>query len=149
MVSLTRSRWLGTFLGAALLLLSMTTAVLAGSGSLNPWLNIPRGWESSNFWDNNLSSTDTTVTFGHTCDDADSGTSNSQEWAKLGLWRFAGIFPWEDRGQIQHTCGSASGVTWNWGVQASPAEWFKWKVQDYSGSNNHLDVASPGVTWVY
>ncbi len=147
MTSWIRSKWLGALLGTALLLLIMTTAVLAGSGSLSPWLNIPRGWESSTFWDGNLTATDTTVSFAHSCDDEYPGTSDSQEWAKLGLWRYAGFFPWEDRGQIQHTCGNASFVTWNWGVQSSPDEWFKWSVQAFSGSNNHLDVDSPGVNW--
>ncbi|MEP7360766.1 MAG: hypothetical protein ABI744_04220 [Chloroflexota bacterium] len=150
MITRLRSKGFGALFGAVLLLFTLATVVSAGSASINPWNNINRGWESGTFYDDNLSGADTKVTFLAACDDGDSGTSNSQEYARLQLWRFAGFFPWEDRGLIQHTCGNASNVVWNWGAQASPAEHFKWAVPGFSGSGgptNKLSVPSPGVTY--
>jgi hypothetical protein len=147
MLSWFRSRWLGAVLGAAILSLSTTAVVFAGSGSLNPWLNNHAGWESSVWYDNNLTATSTVVNFTHTCDDNYGGTTDAQEWAKLGLWRYAGIFPWEDRGQYQHTCGNVNFQTWNFGVQPSPSEYYKWSLVTFSGPPNELDVDSNGVNW--
>lgn len=140
----------GPIFGAVLLLLIMAPAVVGfGSGSQNPLDNANRGWTTANFWDKANDNTSTYIKFRAACDDNYAGTSNANETARWQLLRFAGFFPWEDRGTQTHVCGNAANVVWNEGIEPGPAEWYKWHLINFSGSGNTLDVPSDGVYWQY
>lgn len=141
MVTRLRSKCLGALLGAVILVLSMAAAVLAEGSWSSSLSGVNRGFESRTWWDNANDAASTRVRF-RDCNDRDSGSSPANVYAKLQLLRFAGIFPWEDRGQIGLAC--YDGATFDWGAQRGPGETHKWKVLDFSGGGggNRLDVRS-------
>ncbi len=144
-----RSKRLGPLTGAILLLVATASVAFAeGFTHLNSLSDAPRGWETGTYTDNHSDSTDSRMVFFAHCDDQYSGTTDANEWARLQLLRFAGIFPWEVRGDVTHTCGNVNAV-WNYGIQPSPAEVHKWKIVDFSGSGNTLDVPASGLTWYW
>jgi hypothetical protein len=149
MLQILRSKRLGALTGAFLLLIGTASIVFAeGSSGQNPLTNVSRGWETGNYWDTAGDSASSRMVFNAHCDDNHSGTADASEWGRLQLLRFAGIFPWEVRGDVIHTCGNVN-ANWNYGIQASPPDWFKWKIVDFSGSGKTFEVPSPGVNWYW
>lgn len=140
-----RSKYLGVTLGLVLTLVIATAAMAEGSW-VSGLYGVNRGFNSRTWNDKHLDSNVTKVVF-TSCNDRDPGTSSSQVFATLILWRHAGIFPPENKGSRASFC--FYGGTFNWGTQPGPAEDFHWQVYDFSGESgsNRLDV--PELTTSY